>query len=55
MENEKSNLYSEFVKYSYEDLKSILKTCNTNEEKDFYMALANLVLKKEFRKTLESE
>lgn len=45
--NEKNNLYEQFLKYSYNDLKELFKKAKTKEEQDFYIALSDLVLQKE--------
>lgn len=45
--NEKSNLYDQFLKYSYADLKELFKKAKTKEEQDFYIALSEIVLQKE--------
>lgn len=44
---ENINLYDIFKQYSYSDLKELFKTAKTNEEQDFYIALANIVLQKQ--------
>lgn len=48
------NLYQEFIGYSYEELQKLFKESKTKEEQDFYMTLANLVLKKQQKKVIES-
>ena len=45
--NEQNNLYEQFLKYSYKDLKELFKKAKTKEEQDFYMALSDMVLQKE--------
>lgn len=50
-----TNLYQEFIGYSYEQLQQLFKESKTKEEQDFYMTLANLLLKKEQKKVIESE
>lgn len=45
--NERNNLYDEFLKYSYLDLKELFKKAKTKEEQDFYIALSEIVLQKE--------
>ncbi|GEP65645.1 MULTISPECIES: hypothetical protein [Clostridium] len=45
--NEKNNLYDQFLKYSYADLKELFKRAKTKEEQDFYIALSEIVLQKE--------
>lgn len=47
MENNNVNLYDVFIHYSYSQLMQLFKNAETKEEKDFYMALSNLVLQKE--------
>ncbi|XZL50566.1 hypothetical protein ACSXBO_15975 (plasmid) [Clostridium perfringens] len=49
------DLYKEFLKYSYNELKELFKMAKTKEEQDFYMALANLKLKKEQKKVIKKE
>lgn len=46
------NLYDAFINYSYSELKALFKNAKTKEEKDFYMALSNLVLQKEQAKVI---
>lgn len=50
--NEKNNLYEQFLKYSYWDLKELFKKAKTKEEQDFYMNLSNMVLQKEQKKVI---
>ncbi|GAA0735132.1 hypothetical protein [Clostridium oceanicum] len=50
--NDNKNLYEQFLKYSYYDLKELFKKAKSKEEKDFYMALSNIVLKKEHKKVI---
>lgn len=45
--NEQNNLYEQFLKYSYKDLKELLKKAKTKEEQDFYIALSDIVIQKE--------
>jgi len=45
--NENSNLYDQFLKYSYADLNELFKKAKTKEEQDFYIALSEIVLQKE--------
>lgn len=45
--NEQNNLYNQFLKYSYADLKELFKKAKTKEEQDFYIALSDIVLQKE--------
>ena len=49
------NLYQEFIGYSYEELQELFKESKTKEEQDFYMTLANLLLKKKQKKIIESD
>lgn len=51
--NEKNNnLYEQFLKYSYEDLKELFKKAKTKEENDFYISLSDLVLQREQERIL---
>lgn len=50
--NEKNNLYEQFLKYSYWDLKELFKKAKTKEEQDFYMNLSNMVLQKEQKRVI---
>jgi hypothetical protein len=45
--NEQNNLYEQFLKYSYKDLKELFNKAKTKEEQDFYIALSDIVLQKE--------
>lgn len=45
--NEQNNLYEQFLKYSYKDLKELFKKAETKEEQDFYIALSDIVIQKE--------
>lgn len=47
------SLYQEFMGYSYEELQELFKESKTKEEQDFYMTLANLVLKKKQKKIID--
>ena len=40
--NERNNLYDEFLKYSYVDLKELFKKAKTKEEQNFYIALSEV-------------
>ncbi|MCH4200638.1 MAG: hypothetical protein LKF87_14650 [Clostridium tyrobutyricum] len=51
----KDDLYTMFLKYDYDDLLNLFKQSNTKEKKDFYMALANIVLQREQRKVIGKE
>ncbi len=44
--NSQNNLYEQFLKYSYKDLKELFKKAKTKEEQDFYIALSDIVLQK---------
>ncbi|WP_238900738.1 hypothetical protein [Clostridium sp. YIM B02500] len=51
--NEKNNnLYEQFLKYSYADLKELFKKAKTKEEQDFYISLSDLVLQREQERVL---
>ncbi|MDP4177540.1 MAG: hypothetical protein Q8900_04270 [Bacillota bacterium] len=50
--NELNNLYDEFLKCSYWDLKELFKKAKTKEEQDFYMILSNMVLQREQKKVI---
>ncbi|WP_141639426.1 MULTISPECIES: hypothetical protein [Clostridium] len=53
--NEANDLYKQFLKYSYYDLKELFKKAKTKEEQDFYITLSDLVLQKEQEKVIEKE
>lgn len=53
--NEQNNLYDQFLKYSYKDLKELFKKAKTKEEQDFYMALSDIVLQKEQERVIGKE
>ncbi|WP_155273882.1 hypothetical protein [Clostridium novyi] len=53
--NETNDLYKQFLKYSYYDLKELFKKAKTKEEQDFYITLSDLVLQKEQEKVIEKE
>jgi 6-phosphogluconate dehydrogenase len=53
--NEQNNLYEQFLKYSYWDLKELFKKAKTKEEQDFYITLSNIVLQKEQKKVIGKE
>ncbi|MFW2490266.1 hypothetical protein ACN077_17130 [Clostridium chromiireducens] len=42
-----NNLYEQFLKYSYADLKELFKKAKTKDEQDFYIALSEIVLQRE--------
>lgn len=48
----KETLYDTFLNYSYDQLQELFKQSKTEDEQDFYMALANLVLQREQRKVI---
>ncbi|BDR76142.1 hypothetical protein [Clostridium tetani] len=50
-----NNLYEQFLKYSYYDLKELFKKAKTKEEQDFYIALLDLILQKEQEKVIRKE
>ncbi|BDR66574.1 hypothetical protein IRP63_08725 [Clostridium botulinum] len=53
--NETNDLYKQFLKYSYYDLKELFKKAKTKEEQDFYITLSDLVLQKEQEKVIGKE
>ncbi|AAK79458.1 hypothetical protein BJV85_002506 [Clostridium acetobutylicum] len=48
----KNNLYEQFLRYSYWELKELFKKAKTKEEQDFYMMLSDMVLQKEQEKVI---
>lgn len=52
MEDKKNSLYDIFLNYSYSQLKQMFKKAKTENEKNFYMTLANMVLQKEQEKVI---
>ena len=50
--NKHNNLYDEFLKYSYYDLKELFKKAKTKEEQDFYITLCEIVLQREQKKVI---
>ena len=48
--DKESDLYEQFLKYSYYDLKELFMSAKTKEEKDFYMLLSDIVLQKNNKK-----
>lgn len=50
-----TNLYQEFMSCSYEQLQELFKESKSKEEQDFYITLANLLLKKQQQKIIESD
>lgn len=53
--NEQNNLYEQFLKYSYKDLKELFKKAKTKEEQDFYIALSDIVLQKEQERVIDKD
>jgi hypothetical protein len=47
------NLYDQFVKYSYSELKELFDNAKTEEEQDFYMNMANFILQREQRRVIK--
>lgn len=47
-----NDLYNQFLKYSYKELKELFKKSKTKEEQDFYMTLSNIVLQREQEKVV---
>lgn len=52
IDEKNNNLYEQFLKYSYADLKELFKKAKTKEEQDFYIALSDLVLQREQERVL---
>lgn len=55
MKKEDINLFDIFKSYSYSDVMKLLGNSKDKEEKDFYAALANLILQREQRKIINKE
>lgn len=53
--NKQNNLYEDFLKCSYWDLKELFKNAKTKEEQDFYMILSNMVLQREQKKVIGNQ
>lgn len=53
--NKQNNLYDQFLKYSYYDLKELFKKAKTKEEQDFYITLSDMVLQKEQKKVIDEK
>lgn len=53
--NRQNNLYEQFLKYSYKDLKELFKKAKTKEEQDFYITLSDMVLQKEQERVIGEE
>ncbi|GEQ21753.1 MULTISPECIES: hypothetical protein [Clostridium] len=51
--NEENNLYNQFLKYLYADLKELFKRAKTKEEQDFYIALSEIVLEREQERVID--
>ena len=47
------NLYNQFLKYSYSELKGLFNEAKTKEEQNFYMSMADLVLQREQRRVIK--
>ena len=54
MDNKEINLYELFKTYSYSELKDLFKNAKTDEEREFYIALCNIVLRREHKKLLSN-
>ena len=52
MENKDLDLYDLFQRYSYSQLKELIKKAKTKDEQDFYMLLSNIVLQKQQSKII---
>lgn len=50
--SKENNLYGQFLKCSYKELKELFKKSKTREEQDFYMTLSNIVLQREQEKVV---
>ena len=50
--DERNDLYQQFLRYSYYDLKEMFKKAKTKEEKDFYIALSDIVIQKKQEKVI---
>ena len=46
------NLYNQFLKYSYSELKELFNEAKAKKEQDFYMNMANLLLQREQRRAI---
>lgn len=55
MKKEDINLFDIFKSYSYSDVMKLFGNSKDKEEKDFYAALANLILQREQRKIINKE
>ncbi|AGF57480.1 hypothetical protein [Clostridium saccharoperbutylacetonicum] len=53
LKKDNNNLYDQFLKYSYSELKELFDNAKTKEEQDFYMNMANLVLQREQRRVIK--
>lgn len=52
MEKNNESLYGMFMNYSYSQLKNLFKNAKTEDERNFYMTLSNMVLQKEQEKVI---
>ena len=50
---ENTSLYHKYSQYSYEELQELFKASKSKEEQDFYMTLANLLLKVKQKEVVE--
>ncbi|AGX44226.1 hypothetical protein [Clostridium saccharobutylicum] len=53
LKKENANLYDQFLKYSYTELKELFDKAKTKDEQDFYMNMANLVLQREQKRVIK--
>ena len=53
LKNNNVNLYDQFLKYSYSELKELFNEAKTKEEQNFYMSMADLVLQREQRRVIK--
>ncbi|MDK2828947.1 MAG: hypothetical protein PWP67_1761 [Clostridium butyricum] len=53
LKKENVNLYDQFLKYSYTELKELFDKAKTKDEQDFYMNMANLVLQREQKRVIK--
>ncbi|WP_315067721.1 hypothetical protein [uncultured Clostridium sp.] len=53
LKKDNNNLYDQFLKYSYSELKELFDNAKTKEEQDFYMNMTNLVLQREQRRVIK--
>lgn len=50
---EDTSLYHKYCQYSYEGLQELFKVAKSKEEQEFYMVLANLLLKEKQKKVMK--